>query len=460
MEDLNPAARAEAQRLIDEGVPPDMAIHMAAAFAVDEVHTNPNNPPQLAHSSDTPAIETSDDDEASHLESLLMPVRRVRRAAAIAAARSLAAPAHVDDDAAFHAAAALAFAVGEDAALWGAGGVPPAPPPGVLTREASWGHIDDDVTAVPPELAPEQAQWVEAATLAELLTRVPIGRISVKSHEVFVPPAPPGGGAPRAATAAVSPNVAVDHTVVVATCGGFSCAINLLGFAELGSPPGSPARWDVADVLPASAAHTVSHADFRTAPHGTAAAMLACLLARLACIPREGQRHALFAERVDRSHVATTRVLGTAVVRDAGQGASLAAATAVLAAMERRGCFAAWEGVALSDGEAVKRATAASVLAAVTYAASAACNHCYVCGRLQAVPGSAPRTCDNDACSAAEIAHLPYMDLYSEVAAKGREVAVRRASLRPFSLRRHHAPLPSPLPPAGAHARLCRCSLQ
>ena len=68
--------------------------------------------------------------------------------------------------------------------------------------------------------------------------------------------------------------------------------------------------------------------------------------------------------------------------------------------------------------------TAAAAMAAVAYAATHIHDHCYICGRLHEQRSSAPRTCENDACVLAELTLLPFMDLHSELAGKGREVTV------------------------------------
>ena len=86
--------------------------------------------------------------------------------------------------------------------------------------------------------------------------------------------------------------------------------------------------------------------------------------------------------------------------------------------MKRGLCFRHW----LNPTECSP--AAASILAAIAYAAGHIHDHCFVCGRLHEHRGIAPRTCDNDACIMAELTLLPYMDLHSELAAKGREVTV------------------------------------
>lgn len=63
-----------------------------------------------------------------------------------------------------------------------------------------------------------------------------------------------------------------------------------------------------------------------------------------------------------------------------------------------------------------------AVVAGVLYAAEHVHDHCFVCGRLHAEAGTAPRTCAADACVDTDLFDVAYMDLYSELASKGPEV--------------------------------------
>ena len=58
--------------------------------------------------------------------------------------------------------------------------------------------------------------------------------------------------------------------------------------------------------------------------------------------------------------------------------------------------------------------------ACLAYSEAHVYRHCYICGRLHGVDLPAtPRTCSSDACTAGELSQLRYMDLFTELCAKG-----------------------------------------
>ena len=140
-----------------------------------------------------------------------------------------------------------------------------------------------------------QAEWFAAAAAAASFSTVGFGHVTVLSQHVD-----PIGG--------------TTHTLVDADCDGFRCHIDVV---ERG------ARWDVAEVRPASFSRSSRGAGAATAegdaylspPHEVATSMLACIVARLACEPRPATRLTMLSDRVSRSRTSTRTVSVLSQVR-------------------------------------------------------------------------------------------------------------------------------------------------
>ena len=222
-------------------------------------------------------------------------------------------------------------------------------------------------------------------------------------------------------------------TLVNVVALGFACDVTFLHIPATAGAERNTHRCDVASVTPAASRASLEDPSYVSAPHEVATAKLATLLARVACLPSHRLRRAELARRLARGGAETTQdrlFRGAAQVSIADNEGS--AADEVLAAMREAGCFRAsgadvtapWGGKADVDDAAAATAAAARVnaISAVAYAAENVRRHCFVCGALLAAPGPIPRVCGSDACLAAELHCLAYMDLPTELTAKGESV--------------------------------------
>lgn len=213
------------------------------------------------------------------------------------------------------------------------------------------------------------------------------------------------------------------------TVAGFACDVSFLHIPVSTFDSAALPRCEVLSVTPAADIASISNMHYISSPHEVATAKLATLFARIACLPRDHLRRAELSKRIARGGAKTEqdrmfRATAQVSISD-DEGAD---AAAVLAALQQHGSFRASAADVRSSAAGASRMSAAAaaarmnVISAIAYTAENVRRHCFVCSCLLAAPGIVPRTCGSDACVAAELHCLAYMDLPTELAAKGEPV--------------------------------------